>query len=450
MTTRLVLLLLAGLNAAAQTYVTPMLGGGQVAANMAHIDLAYDADANTLLAWVDDSEGRPELRTLPAGEMFDPAAAYAVLNGKAYNAQYGWNPGCTWCFPPGVGIWIELTNASPGLEFYEEFAPFGAGSYAPIFGTAGSPRVWRWVGRMVHNICAIREPVANLYSADFHVYLGDPVTGARFTEFDDTFVHLEWTTVPVEDPMTFKFGAVALTNGAPLAFLNAATFIASSEFVVNLRGTNIGPGELRFDRSVPMLAVAATPANGGPVANHASPGACLELQVQSLTGPGGAQLSFWEPEATEPCFVVRSGTADCTNRIRLSESAGAPGCDPFGRVAGRRFSVSQPGLYCLSFRAVDTSTNGGTGGPLHAPSALYRVYLQAGLTMAALQRQGQVSVATFGGELGKTYYLERTSALGHLTEWETIAGPTPGTNRLQRLTDPVATETRFFYRVRGN
>jgi hypothetical protein len=83
----------APLAASAQTYVTPKLGGGQTTAEMVHIDVYYDQDANTLYARVDDSYGLPESRPLQRETAFDPAASWSVFNGKANNAQYGWRVG---------------------------------------------------------------------------------------------------------------------------------------------------------------------------------------------------------------------------------------------------------------------------------------------------------------------------------------------------------------------
>ena len=433
----------------AQAYVAPMMGGGQVAASMVHIDLYYDADANQFQARVDDSYGTPELRALEAGDGFDPEAPYAVLDGKAYNSQYGWNVGGFFTLPPGAAIWIEQTNATPGLEVYQDWGRLG--SYTPIFGTAGSPRRWKWSGVMVHNTYAVRNPNVGRLFADYQVFFGDAITGERtgFTHLGVTTVHLEWTTVPVEDPLTLRFGAAGLTHGAPLRFLNAGEFVTNAGFVVNLRYTNSGPGALQFEGRIPMVAVAATAALGGPAANHAALGSCLELEVVSLAGPRDAALGCWEVGDPQPQFRVPTGEDSGTNRLCLSENRGVPGSDPFGSSEGRCLTVSRPGLYCLGFRLVDTSTNGPGGGPIHAPSELYAVYLQAGPTVAWLTREGAATSLRFGGEPGQSYYLERASALDPATTWETVAGPLAGTNRLQTLTDPNAATPQAFYRLRA-
>jgi hypothetical protein len=431
--------------AVAQDYLTPKLGGGQVAAEMVHIDIYYDAEANQLHARVDDSHGIPELRALAPGEAFDPEASYAVLNGKAYNAQYGWNVGGFFTIPPGAAIWIELTDASPHLETYEGWGR--TGSHIPIFGTDNSPLLWKWSGVMVHNTYAVFNPVTDRFFAEYHIYFGDPATGspAGFEQYDDTAVRLEWTTVPVDDPLTFRFGASSDSPGSPLVFLNAEEFVTQAEFVVNLYPSH----DDAFEGNIPMLAVPATAAHGGPALQHAAVGSCLEVRFVSLTGPPGAGLSVAGDAQSQPLFTVPVGELDGTHRSRISRNAGEPGSDPYGRLTGQRWWVDQPGLYCLGFELIDTSANGPDGGPIHVPSVRYQVYLQAGLTIASFQAQNQSLTATFGGEPAKSFYLERASLLSSSDAWQTVAGPVTGTNRLLRLTDPATAVPCAFYRIRA-
>jgi len=440
---------LTGRTVVAQTDVTPMMGGGQVAADMVHIDVYYNAALNVLSATVDDSYGTPELRALEPGSAFDPLQPYGVLSGKAYNSQYGWNPGGYFTLPPGAAIWIELLNCTPNLESYSDWGR--TGSYTPIFGTGATPRLWKWSGAMIHNTYAVLAPPIGRLFADYHIYFGDALTGSQtnFTQFDDTTVRLEWTTAPVENPLAFKFGAVSQTNSAPLCFINSGQFVTNSLAVVNFRFTNAGPRALQYECSWPMVAVPATASNGGPATNPAALGSRLELELVSLTGPPQAGLGFWEPGQAQSSFTLATGEAAGTNRIVVSQTRGTPTADPYGCVAGRRLAVSRPGLYCLGFRVVDSSTNGPGGGPIHTPSPLYRVYFQAGLTIASLSRQGAAAAALFGGEPARTFCLERSSALGPSASWQTVAGPLAGTNRLQTLTDPAATGPRNFFRLRA-
>jgi len=323
-------------------------------------------------------------------------------------------------------------------------------TYAPIFGTAGSSTRWQWYGAMAHNSYAVLNPTNTVMSAQYRIYFGDAATGARdnYTNYGDATMTLTWL-VDLPVPPLYQFGAVDTTNAAPLCFINAGQCAANSLAVVNLRYTNAGPCALQYECCLPMMAVPATASLGGPAANHAALGSCLELELVSLNGPPGASLGFWEAGQSQPCFTVPVGEAAGTNRFVLSESQGAPGADPYGCIQGRRFAVSQPGLYCLGFRAVDCSANGPGGGPIHIPSPLYRVYLQAGLTTASLSRQGASASVLFGGEATRTFYLERSLELGPSALWQTVAGPLTGTSRLQTITDPTAPAGRGFFRLRA-
>ncbi|MCX6921611.1 MAG: hypothetical protein NT154_00090 [Verrucomicrobia bacterium] len=427
-------------------------GGLDTNAPMVHVDLFYDYTANQMRATLDTNAATPRLLAMPAGYTFDSRSNYYVLNGKAYNYQYAWNPGGIFSPPAGAAVWIECLSASPGLECYD-----GPGNkmlmtprtYAPIFGTAGSSNRWQWYGAMAHNSYAVLNPTNSVMTAEYRIYFGDATTGApdAYASYGDARMTLTWL-VDLPVPPLFQFGADDTTNAAPLCFINANQCATNSMAVVNLHYTNAGPCGLQFECGLPMMAVPATASNGGPCADHAAQGSCLELELVSLNGPPGASLGFWEPGQSQPRFSLPVGEAASTNRFVLSESQGAPGADPYGFIQGRRFAVSQPGLYSLGFRVVDTSTNGPGGGPIHAPSPVYQVYLQAGLTIASLARQGASTTALFGGEAARTFYLERSPMLGPSASWQTVAGPLTGTSRLQTLTAPADANPLGFFRLR--
>jgi hypothetical protein len=132
----------------------------------------------------------------------------------------------------------------------------------------------------------------------------------------------------------------------------------------------------------------------------------------------------------------------------LSQGGGMPGSDPYGLIPGRVWSVTQPGLYCLGFRLVDTSTNGPAGGPIHAVSPTYYIYLQAGLTVNSVTRDSAGAKVSFVGEPGKTVFLQRRDSLGSGLSWQTVAGPLAGTNRVQVLSDPSPASGSGFYRLK--
>ncbi len=157
-------------------YVLPQIGGGQVgqgSAPMKHADISFDGQ--NLEVQIDPTVATPVLRPLEPPNEFDLAEPWGVLGTKAYNFQYGWNPGGFILVPEGSWIWMEALAATPGLEVYQR--PPASPAYDPIFGTDGSPARWRWNGSMTHNVYAVQDPVLSLYEADYRVYLGDDATG---------------------------------------------------------------------------------------------------------------------------------------------------------------------------------------------------------------------------------------------------------------------------------
>jgi hypothetical protein len=186
-----VVVLLASSPASAE-YVIPQMGGGQVgtgAAPMKHADITFDG--TNLAVQVDDTVPAPQLRALDPPYEFDPTMPWNVLTGKAYNFQYGWNPGGFITLPAGSWIWMEQLSATPGLDIYQR--PPAAPAYAPIFGTAGSPSRWRWSGSMTHNAYAVLNPSRSLYEATYRVYLGDTTTGEPWPAYGSANVTFYWT-----------------------------------------------------------------------------------------------------------------------------------------------------------------------------------------------------------------------------------------------------------------
>jgi len=291
---------------------------------------------------------------------------------------------------------------------------------------------------MVHNTYAVLAPATSPLFAEYAIYFGDATTGARegFLELDDARVRLEWTVELAAEPL--QFGALAAALSSPLAFLNADRFVTEGEWVMALLPDDLASPGSGFERIVPMLALPATAAHGGPSENHALPGACLELQFVSLSGPPDGHLSVWENDAATPLFTMNTAERAGTHRCLISQNEALPGTDPYGHWPARRLRVDQPGLYTLGFQVVDTSKNGTAGTPLHAPSDVYHIFLQAGVTLAGADWESGTFTASFGGTPGWQFSLERRPALAPATEWQTIAGPLSGTNRLQRLIDPQA------------
>ncbi|MGD1917099.1 MAG: GC-type dockerin domain-anchored protein [Phycisphaerales bacterium] len=139
----------------------PQMGGP-----MRHVMLGLDGDR--VMAMNPHNEAM-ELRNY--GETYPGAAS--VLDGTAYNAQYGWMAMGGLSLPAGASIWIELESATDGLMVYR------GGTFEPIHGTDDSAMAFMWDGRMLHNWWAVTE--VGSYEADIVIYLGDaagtPISG---------------------------------------------------------------------------------------------------------------------------------------------------------------------------------------------------------------------------------------------------------------------------------
>ena len=201
--------------------VLPSLGGDQespmTGAAMKHIGINFDGSAIHLHL---DPSGSPLLRELSAPNTFNPAEAWAVLIDKAHNFQYGWVPEGTWAPPAGLGVWIEQTSISPGMEVYEggrfmNEMMIRQMTFDPIFGTDASDTKWQWSGVMTHNAYAVLDPTEASYEASYRVFLGDAVTGVEPLNgsvplYGSDTVTLTFTAIP--EPQTLLLAAMALAS----------------------------------------------------------------------------------------------------------------------------------------------------------------------------------------------------------------------------------------------
>ncbi len=266
-------------------------------------------------------------------------------------------------------------------------------------------------------------------------------------------------------------GALNPAVGSQLCFVNVDAYLADSGYVFNMlpaynpriTNGNVTGRWIITDRLPPVVGyyvggpTFAAAANDGSDESPAAAGARIGLKIVAVDGPPGGHWSFWETSGDEEygitiTFSHASGTTNGTNTIILSENNGQPGADPYGHIHGRAFTADVPGLYTVWMQLVDVSRNGTGGGPLHAPSRLYRYYYQAGTTIARLARTNGNMVATFGTQpysvvRSYSYFLEAQDALDPQAEWATVAGPVTGNNRLQTLSDPIVNAGRF-YRLR--
>lgn len=175
--------LVAGLLSGAAGADTPVLGGP-----MKHLGVTLNA-SNNLEIHADLSGEVPQLQNY--GQHYDGAAS--VLDGMSYNAQYGWTVEGFWSPPTGSFIWIEQTDATPGLMAFSGGTMMDQGTFDPIFGTDGSAATISWDGSMLHNWYAVDS--AGDYQATYRVYLGD-ATGIATDGYGDATVTLRWQAVP--------------------------------------------------------------------------------------------------------------------------------------------------------------------------------------------------------------------------------------------------------------
>ena len=260
-------------------------------------------------------------------------------------------------------------------------------------------------------------------------------------------------TLPGRADTHIYAGALGTNQNDKLYFSNGAGFdaTASSYALPQILRTNgLNTGYYRGD-ALTFSALAATPANGGPVANHAASGSRLAVQVVSVAGPSGGSFAFWEGDGESDLgaitFSVPVGTTNGANYLVISENNGEPGADPYGHIHGREFTASAPGIYIVGFRVVDLSTNGVGGGPIQSPSDVLPVRFQAGLRIETIQTFTNRAAVSFRSPPGISNLLEAASSLPS-TNWQPAATPLRGNNALQSFTDTNAPTGNRFYRIR--
>ncbi len=255
-------------------------------------------------------------------------------------------------------------------------------------------------------------------------------------------------------------GANSTAPGSPLIFVNAADYASDSGYVFGLdAGTPGSPYEgWYYTGDLVLVALAATPAYGGPEAQAAAVGSHIEAVLETVYGPPGANLGFWETQqngvdSTNLTWTVPVGLTSGTNHIVVSETDGSPGADPYGHIHGRLYSVDKPGLYMVGFRFVDTSTNGPGGGPIQAPSDRFYLYLQADVTVAGIVVTNNAVNVTFaapsnlpdtGTAPATNYQLESTPIPGPSANWQPAADLVVGDDHMHTVALPVTNSGAFF------
>ena len=255
-------------------------------------------------------------------------------------------------------------------------------------------------------------------------------------------------TLRAQDHGHLGAGAFGTNRNSQLHWENGADFIASSGYVKTFDYTNSGRFAGFYQNNITLTALPQTAAYGGPAPGAASFGALILGRLSLLSGPPGGSFGFWETNSTAvtgPSVSVGVGET-ATNMFRVTQTDGSPDADPFGHIHGRRLSATKPGLYQVGFQAVDVSTNGTGGGPIHTPSAVLPVWFQAGPVVPWLRRTNNVTWITYGSITNRTCIVEYCTNLSQMN-WIGLS-TNGGTDYFQTVSDTNAAGGERFYRFR--
>lgn len=254
--------------------------------------------------------------------------------------------------------------------------------------------------------------------------------------------------VLAQDHGHINIGALGVNQNDPLIFDNASIFETTTNYVKTLTLATSGAYAGYYQGNITMTGLAATSDHAGPEPDAAALGSQLYAQLVSVEGPVGGEFAFWESGATSPSVSLVSGTTG-TNTWRVSENDGSPGTDPYGHIHGRRFTATKPGIYTVGFRAFDFSTNGVGGGPIHTPSAVMKVYFQAGVHIKSIKPDIDRMRIVFSAPVGWNWLVEANDSPDTNGNWTAINAPLAGDDYFHEATDDEPVGGKRFYRIRG-
>ena len=180
-----------------------------------------------------------------------------------------------------------------------------------------------------------------------------------------------------------------------------------------------------------------------------SPAALVRVQVLAVSGPAGGSFSFWEKGASGPTWTRAAGwTASGADQVSflISEDANSDGVPDdgagFGHLHGRVFTMNQPGVYDVTFRAVDAKA----ANP-YAPSAPVTIRFTAlNPPQLAVSKVGDAIKLTFTGRANLSYDVQSSTTL-NADDWTTLTTLGEETASLLECTDAIDGRPRVFYRL---
>jgi hypothetical protein len=263
--------------------------------------------------------------------------------------------------------------------------------------------------------------------------------------------------VHAQDHGHLNVGAESQQIGAKLIFANGADFATNSAYVKTLTFTNAAVYAGYFQGNTTLTALPATGDRGGPDPVAPALGSRIAAQLVSVEGPAGGEFAFWDTGATAPTIKLKSGETGASTWI-LSENDGSPGTDPYGHIHGRRLTLTKPGLYKVGLRAIDISTNGLNGGPIHTPSDILYTYFQAGVNLLTVELNVDHTTVRVALPLGNTWQIEGNHILSPVSNlaapgdpfaWNPIGDTIVGADFIREVIDTEPVQGQRYYRIRS-
>jgi hypothetical protein len=259
------------------------------------------------------------------------------------------------------------------------------------------------------------------------------------------------TNAEAQDHGHLYISAYSKNAGAQLYFDNGGIFQDTNGYVKTLL-LNTNPASRfvgRYDGNITFTPRSTNTLRGADyAATAAAPGSVIHFQITQVEGPVGGAFEFWESTGTQPALVVPIGSG-ATNLVKITEASGDPNGDPYGHIHGRRFTASVPGIYRVTFRAWDLSTNGPSAGPIHTPSESLSINFQAGFAIASVQRTNNVTTVKFGTAITHDFVLQSSTNLLSSSNWVNVGTQFRGNDYFQSVQDTSATNAARFYRVQA-
>jgi len=173
--------------------------------------------------------------------------------------------------------------------------------------------------------------------------------------------------------------------------------------------------------------------NAAPPAN----GALVRIEILAVTGPAGGSVSFWDTFESSPAITRASGwVAGISDQPAIDVSEDESG---YGHIHGRVFTMNKPGVYQVTFRAMDTTGE-------YDPSLPFVVEFTALATpQLSIRFDGGMISLTFESRSDLVYDVQSTTTLDW-DDWTTI-NTLDGNGQLIEFEDPLAGRPRVFYRL---